>query len=46
MTVKGDMPTHLAAWVRSHWHIDNKLHWVRDVTYREDSRGATPGPPL
>ncbi len=29
-------PETLAAWVRSHWHIENKLHWVRDVTYRED----------
>jgi predicted transposase YbfD/YdcC len=22
--------------VRAHWEIDNRLHWVRDVTYRED----------
>jgi predicted transposase YbfD/YdcC len=29
-------PVTLAAWVRSHWHIENKLHWVRDVTYQED----------
>ena len=29
-------PTALAAWVRGHWHIENKLHWVRDVTYQED----------
>lgn len=21
---------------REHWHIENKLHWVRDVTFRED----------
>jgi predicted transposase YbfD/YdcC len=26
-------PETLAAWVRAHWHIENKLHWVRDVTY-------------
>jgi predicted transposase YbfD/YdcC len=26
----------LAAWIRGHWHIENKLHWVRDVTYQED----------
>jgi predicted transposase YbfD/YdcC len=29
-------PATLAAWVRRHWHIENKLHWVRDVTYQED----------
>ncbi len=22
--------------VRSHWHIENKVHWVRDVTFDED----------
>lgn len=29
-------PETLADWVRNHWHIENKLHWVRDVTYQED----------
>ena len=29
-------PTTLASWVRGHWGIENKLHWVRDVTYDED----------
>ena len=29
-------PETLAAWARRHWHIENKLHWVRDVTYQED----------
>jgi predicted transposase YbfD/YdcC len=29
-------PATLAAWVRGHWEIENKLHWVRDVTYQED----------
>jgi predicted transposase YbfD/YdcC len=29
-------PATLAAWARGHWHIENKLHWVRDVTYQED----------
>ncbi|MGH3949956.1 MAG: transposase, partial [Pseudonocardiaceae bacterium] len=27
----------LATWVRGHWHIENRLHWVRDVTYGEDA---------
>ncbi|MDX6584705.1 MAG: hypothetical protein QOI10_3889 [Solirubrobacterales bacterium] len=26
----------LAGWVRGHWAIENRLHWVRDVTYDED----------
>ncbi len=26
----------LAQWVRGHWAIENRLHWVRDVTYDED----------
>ena len=25
----------LVVW-REHWHIENKLHWVRDVTFDED----------
>jgi predicted transposase YbfD/YdcC len=29
-------PATLAAWVRSHWEIENKLHRVRDITYQED----------
>jgi len=29
-------PATLAAWVRGHREIENKLHWVRDVTYQED----------
>src|SRR5450755_2095697 len=29
-------PATLAARVRSHWEIENRLHWVRDVTYLED----------
>jgi predicted transposase YbfD/YdcC len=26
----------LAEWIRSEWHIENRLHWVRDVTFDED----------
>ncbi|GAB3828993.1 hypothetical protein GCM10027610_014950 [Dactylosporangium cerinum] len=29
-------PWHLADWIRGHWSIENKVHWVRDVTYDED----------
>ena len=29
-------PAALAAWVRGHWDIENKLHRVRDVTCQED----------
>lgn len=29
-------PTRIAALLRGHWEIENRLHWVRDVTYRED----------
>lgn len=32
--------------IRAHWHIENRLHYVRDVTLGEDacraSRGAAP----
>ena len=29
-------PAVLAAWVQGHWGIENRLHWVRDVTFGED----------
>jgi uncharacterized metal-binding protein len=30
-------PALLACWVRGHWGIEAGLHWVRDVTFGEDS---------
>ena len=29
-------PAQLLALVRGHWGIENRLHWVRDVTFDED----------
>jgi predicted transposase YbfD/YdcC len=29
-------PADLADIIRSHWAIEDRLHWVRDVTYDED----------
>jgi hypothetical protein len=29
-------PAQNAAWIRPHWHVENQIHWVRDVTYDED----------
>ncbi|MEU1276340.1 hypothetical protein [Streptomyces sp. NPDC005799] len=34
-------PTLLATWVQSHWEIENRLHWVRDVTFDEDDYGGS-----
>ncbi|HET9897537.1 MAG TPA: transposase [Streptosporangiaceae bacterium] len=36
-------PEHLAGYVRGHWTIENKVHRVRDVTYREDSSRVRTG---
>jgi predicted transposase YbfD/YdcC len=29
-------PNQVADWLRGHWHIEDRLHWVRDVTFGED----------
>ena len=36
-------PTQLAAYVRGQWSIENGLHWVRDVTQREDASQVRTG---
>jgi predicted transposase YbfD/YdcC len=36
LTAEQATPTQLATWARGHWHIENRLHWVRDVTFDED----------
>ncbi|WP_347597533.1 ISAs1 family transposase [Acrocarpospora sp. B8E8] len=30
-------PAHLGTYVRRHWGVENREHWVRDVTFREDA---------
>ena len=37
-------PEHLAGYVRRHWSIENKIHWVRDVTLREDASQSGTAP--
>ena len=29
-------PIQVTAWIRGHWGIENRLHWVRDVVFDED----------
>ena len=36
-------PATLAAWVQGHWAIEDKLHWVRDVTFGEDDSQVRTG---
>lgn len=46
LTAAQTQPTELARYIRRHWHVENKLHWVRDVTMGEDaSRARTGGGP-
>ena len=43
LTADQAAPALLAGLVRSHWSIENKSHWVRDVIYREDDQHAYAG---
>jgi predicted transposase YbfD/YdcC len=36
-------PQHLATYARGHWSIENKIHWVRDVTFRKDASQVKTG---
>ncbi len=30
------LPQEMLSAVRSHWEVENKLHWILDVVFRED----------
>jgi hypothetical protein len=36
-------PKRILAFNRGHWEIENRLHWVRDVTFDEDRHQARKG---
>ena len=36
LTVTQARPAQLAGILRGHWSIEDRLHWIRDVTYDED----------
>jgi predicted transposase YbfD/YdcC len=33
-------PADLHTWARLEWHIENRLHWIRDVVFAEDAHQA------
>jgi predicted transposase YbfD/YdcC len=37
LTAREAAPEHIAFYIRRHWGIENEVHYVRDVTLREDS---------
>jgi predicted transposase YbfD/YdcC len=43
LTLGTASPAQLAGWLRGHWKIENRLHWVRDVTFSEDASHARTG---
>jgi predicted transposase YbfD/YdcC len=43
LTAREAGPEHIAAYIRAHWSIENQVHYVRDVTLREDSSKVRAG---
>lgn len=40
LTSRTDPAATLAAVVRAHWHVENRLHWCKDVLQNEDAGGV------
>jgi predicted transposase YbfD/YdcC len=36
VTAEQANPEHLNHYARGHWAVENRLHWIRDVTFHED----------
>lgn len=36
-------PDQLQDWARAEWHIENRLHWIRDMTLGEDAHQVRTG---
>jgi len=36
-------PRHIAVYARRHWNVENRAHYVRDVTFREDAQKTRTG---
>jgi predicted transposase YbfD/YdcC len=36
-------PAMIATWLRRHWGIENRVHWIRDVGFDEDRSTVTTG---
>ncbi|WP_218000607.1 ISAs1 family transposase [Nocardia higoensis] len=43
LTATDATPEQIAGWLRGHWGIENRAHWIRDVTYDEDRCRARTG---
>jgi len=40
---EGLTPEQAYSFLRNHWHIENKLHWQKDITWKEDRQRARVG---
>lgn len=43
MTASLGPPAHLNHYIRGHWSVENRLHYVRDVSFREDASQVRTG---